>query len=79
MERNPEIAQKFIDTTRLKRFLAPRRLCMARLATEPVFQKTSCGTLFRTPKGPMSKKKPKEDGVRKLSEHQIRCQVVRFA
>ena len=61
------------------RFLAPPPLCMERLATAPVFQKTSCGTLFRIPKGPISKKKHQEDGMRKLSEHQIRCHVVRFA
>ena len=52
-------------------FLAPRQLCMGRLPFEPLCPKTSQGTLFSPPKGPVSKKKPKEDEVRSLSEYQF--------
>ena len=37
-------------------FLAPRQLCMGRLPIEPLCPKTSQGTVFSPPKGPVSKK-----------------------
>ena len=43
---------------------------MATLPIEPLCPNTFPGTIFRHPKGPVSRKYPEEDEVRKLSKHQ---------
>ena len=42
------------------RFLAPRQIFIERLPNELVCRKTSSGTHFGTPKGPETKKWPKD-------------------